>query len=254
MDYIFSTTMAPHPTAGHLADTTPRSAFESRNSNHAATLEFCDDSLIPASAVSKLSSYHHAEDESEDDIVFPEGENIPPLLKSLPTDDVDHLVAQELSKLSLWERQKALYDLHAVMNMDDLRPPSPEIQRSLLQQVRRIIRDELPHSDKEIYQQALQMDASYVNDDQFVLKFLRNDGWDAKRAAARLVKHFKVKLELFPSDLLCRDITQDDLDPQTVAVLYSDISHDLPLRDMAGRLITFIVPRPGYEVLAKVSV
>jgi hypothetical protein len=174
-------------------------------------------------------------------------------LSSLPTDDVDQLVAQEMSKLSLNERQKALYDLHAVMNMEDLRPPSPEIQRSLLQQVQRIIREELPDSDKEIYEQALQMDSSYVLDDKFVLKFLRTDGWDPKRAAVRLVKHFKVKLELFPLDLLCRDITQDDLDPQTLAVLYHEQILDLPLRDMAGRIITVLIPGPGYDALSKVS-
>jgi hypothetical protein len=139
------------------------------------------------------------------------------------------------------------------MNMDDLQQPSPEIQRSLLQQVQRIIREDLPRSDKHVYDQALQKDSSYVNDDQFVLKFLRADGWDPKRAAVRLVKHFKVKLELFPSQMLCQDIIQDDLDPQTLAALYGDIAHDLPLRDMAGRIVTFIIPGPGHEVLPKVS-
>jgi hypothetical protein len=214
---------------------------------------FSGDGLPPASSVKRHFNCDFNEEEPEDYVTLSEGDSCLPLTKSLPTDDFDQLVAQALSKLSLSERQKALYDLHAVMNMDDLRQPSPEIQRSLLQQVQRIIREELPHSDKEIYEQALQMDSSYVHDDQFVLKFLRTDGWDPKLAAVRLVKHFKVKLELFPLDLLCRDITQDDLDPQTLAVLYNEKTLDLPLRDMAGRIITVLIPGPGYDVLSKVS-
>jgi hypothetical protein len=244
MDTIFATT---------TTTTTPRSDISKVNGNPAATGMFSDDSLTPACSENRRLNGDFHGDEFKDDVDLPEGENCLPLLSSLPTDDVDQLVAQEMSKLSLNERQKALYDLHAVMNMEDLRPPSPEIQRSLLQQVQRIIREELPHSDKEIYEQALQMDSSYVLDDKFVLKFLRTDGWDPKRAAVRLVKHFKVKLELFPLDLLCRDITQDDLDPQTLAVLYHEKILDLPLRDMAGRIITVLIPGPGYDVLSKVS-
>jgi hypothetical protein len=135
-----------------------------------------------------------------------------------------------------------------------MRPPSPEIQRSLLQQVQRIIREVLPNSEKNVYEEAMQMDASYVNNDRFVLKFLRADGWDPKRAAVRLVKHFKVKKEFFPPDLLCRDITQDDLDPKTMDLLYNgDAIRDLPLRDMAGRTITFMIPGQRYDALTKVS-
>jgi hypothetical protein len=217
-------------------------------------VQFSDDSWFPTSFVTRLLSYDFNEDECDNDVVLPEEENLPPLLNTLPMNSVDKLVAQEFSKLSIVERQKALYDLHAVMNMDDLRPPSPEIQHSLLQQVQRTIREELPSSDKSAYEQAMQIDPSYVHDSKFVLKFLRTDGWDPKRAAVRLAKHFKVKLELFPSDMLCRDIAQDDLDPKTLDFLYSsEIIHDLPLRDMAGRVITFIIPAPGYDVVSKVS-
>jgi hypothetical protein len=140
------------------------------------------------------------------------------------------------------------------VNVDDYRPPSPEIQLSLLQQVQRIIREEIPHSQKGVYEQAMQMDASYVNDDRFVLKFLRADGWDPKQAAVRLVKHFTLKLELFPLDFLCRDITQDDLDPKTLDFLHnSETMRDVPLRDMAGRIITFLIPGERYDGMTKVS-
>jgi hypothetical protein len=224
------------------AEETFRTDCASIDSNPGETVVFADDCLSLASSVTRHVSYDFNGDEIEDDLIFPEEE-----------EDFDQRVAQEFSKLSIVERQKALYDLHAILNVDDYRPPSPEIQRSLLQQVQRIIREEIPHSQKGVYEQAMQMDASYVNDDRFVLKFLRADGWDPKRAAVRLVKHFKVKLELFPLDLLCRDITQDDLDPQTLAVLYNEKTLDLPLRDMAGRIITVLIPGPGYDVLSKVS-
>jgi hypothetical protein len=184
---------------------------------------------------------------------FESDEGILPPLSNMHMEDVDRFVAHEFSKLSFTERDQALCDVHAVTDTGALQEPSLETQRTLLQQVKMTIRDEMPPVAKEAYNQAMQMDASYVHRDEFVLKFLRADGWDPKRAAARLTKHFKVKLDLFPPELLCRDIMQDDLDPQTLKHLYSDVARDLPLRDMAGRIITFIIPGPESDVLSKVS-
>jgi hypothetical protein len=192
--------------------------------------------------------------EMKDDAIFFKGdEGILPPLSNLQMKDVDLLVAHEFSKLSLKERDQVLCDVHAVTDTGALQQPSLEIQRALLWKVQTIIRDEIPPGEKEAYNQAMQMDASYVHGDEFVLKFLRADCWDPKRAAARLTKHFKVKLDLFPPELLCRDIMQDDLDPQTLKYLYGDAIRDLPLRDMAGRIITLVIPGPGSDVLSKVS-
>jgi hypothetical protein len=207
------------------------------------------DSLYSVASSSNVQSTN-----SDDFFLEFEGdEGMLPPLSNLQMKDVDLLVAHEFSKLSLTERDQALCDVHAVTDTGALQQPSLETQRALLWKVQTIIRDEILPGEKEAYNQAMQMDASYVLGDEFVLKFLRADGWDPKRAAARLTKHFKVKLGLFPPELLCRDIMQDDLDPQTLKHLYSDVARDLPLRDMAGRIITFIIPGPESDVLSKVS-
>jgi hypothetical protein len=66
---------------------------------------------------------------------------------------------------------------------------------------------------------------------------LRADDYDPYKAALRLVRHFESKLNLFGEELLCKDITQDDLDEETLKCLYSGWIQDLPVRDMAGRVV-----------------
>jgi hypothetical protein len=43
--------------------------------------------------------------------------------------------------------------------------------------------------------------------------FLRADGFCVKDVAARMMRHFDMKMELFSVDNLCQDITLKDLDP-----------------------------------------
>jgi hypothetical protein len=165
---------------------------------------------------------------------------------------VDKLVAQELTKLSLTEREKVLNDLHAIPE-DVTREPPWDVQSQRLLELQQALDHRLPASSLVAYHKALQKDPIYVQDKPFRLMFLRTDDWDPDKAAERLAKHFQLKLDLFGEDLLCQDITQDDLDEGTIELLYSGFIQDLPLRDMAGRVVSIAIPTPHWTVLQKVS-
>ena len=82
------------------------------------------------------------------------------------------------------------------------------------------------------------LDESYTNDEDFRLKFLRSDEYNIIEAVERFARHFKAKLELFGEERLTRDITQDDLDEETMQYLYSGKAQNLPLRDKSGRHVS----------------
>jgi hypothetical protein len=109
-------------------------------------------------------------------------------------------------------------------------------------------------TEKTAYDLARSMDSKYVENAKFRLQFLRADGMDPARAAGRFVRHFQSKLELFGMSLLARDITQDDLDEETLAALYDGTGQTLPVRDRAGRLILLSFGHPpNISVTAKLK-
>ena len=58
------------------------------------------------------------------------------------------------------------------------------------------------------------MGVRYVENQAFPLRFLRAERFDAQKAAVRLVRNFQMKLDLFGKELLVKEITQQDLNPQ----------------------------------------
>jgi hypothetical protein len=68
---------------------------------------------------------------------------------------------------------------------------------------------------------------------------LRTDRFHAKKAACRVINHFHKKLELFGASKLCKDITLEDFDPGSMAVLESGHCTLLPARDRADRLVFY---------------
>ena len=96
-----------------------------------------------------------------------------------------------------------------------------------------------------VFDLALRTNADYVMDPEFQTMFLRASEWNPAKAATRLVQFLEEKHRLFcqdKPDLLCRDITQDDLDSETLQMLYGDWLVELLVGDMAGRPIDVIQP------------
>ena len=161
--------------------------------------------------------------------------------------EIDSLVDEQVSKLSLKERESITNDIYGI------RPEMVE--------TRQLIQSSLEQMDKELdrlegisaYEMAALQDPDYVQNESFRLRFLRTDLYDAKKAAWRLAQHFQVKLDLFGKDKLVKDITQDDLDEDTLHALYNGFSQFLPLRDRSGRLVhvQFVIP-PHVDLMTKV--
>lgn len=152
----------------------------------------------------------------------------------------DSLIAQQLSGLSMREREQVYYDVHGVRDeVDETQPLLVEAA------IHRLVHKELPRLQQKhsayAYTLAVAQDKTYVHRQEFLLKFLRAELFDPAAAALRMVRHFETKLDLFGPDALSRDITQDDdlTDPDDVATLYGGQAQILPFRDRAGRNVTF---------------
>ena len=152
------------------------------------------------------------------------------------TTEADALIAQQLLRLSIQDRERVYHDLHGV---SDAVQETPEFVAGKLIELGAKLQ-ELP--EKKAYETAKAMDPEYVLKKDFRLKFLRADLFDAQQAALRIARHFEAKLELFGRDKLARDIEQDDLDPFTMDRLYQGGLQILPQRDRAGRRLMLLAP------------
>jgi hypothetical protein len=155
-----------------------------------------------------------------------------------PSPETDAIFAAELNKLSMKERDEVLQDVHGV---SDVMEEKIDFIKSCFQDLEKSL-SLIPAVDKAAYLRARAQNEGYVNDEKFLLMFLRADAFDTISAAARMVGFFQTKLELFGPEKLGREITLDDLDEDDQRVLESGYAQILPGRDRAGRAIFCLMP------------
>jgi hypothetical protein len=81
----------------------------------------------------------------------------------------------------------------------------------------------------------------YVQDASFRLMFLRAERFDVAKAASRLVRWLKWKLDLFGEERLCqKHIGLDQLDADARFMVESGIMQFLPVRDSCGRVVQVV--------------
>ena len=170
--------------------------------------------------------------------------DVAPDLLSQSVDDIDAETAIHLSKLSIQDREKVYFDVHGVR--DEIQETPELLEKSLTKLEKKLKKVK----NKSAYDEAKQMDSEYVMDNDFRLKFLRADRFDSKQAALRLARHFQAKLELFGKEKLVSNITQDDLDTNSLCVLNYGYPQLLPLRDRAGRIVCVWFPGPKINVMS----
>jgi hypothetical protein len=146
-------------------------------------------------------------------------------------EDVDTILANALSTLSLKEREKAYEEIHGV---DLIVEETPELVANRLAAME--VELQKIHK-KPAYDLALQRNKEYVTGRRLRLQFLRAEYFDANKAAARLVKYFEGKLELFGPEVMARPIYLSDLDSDDLEPLQSGLFQFLPARDRAGRAV-----------------
>jgi hypothetical protein len=154
-------------------------------------------------------------------------------------DYIDAVIAKQMSQLSVQDREKAYMDVHGV---SDLVEETPEMVEGGLVQLESEI---LLLKDRAAYDLAESMDPSYTRNRDFRLAFLRTELFDSQKAALRITRHFQMKLDLFGSNRLVMDITQDDLDTAAMGTLYRGNARFLSATDRAGRIINLLVAPQG---------
>jgi hypothetical protein len=139
--------------------------------------------------------------------------------------EIDSLIASEMTRLSMEDRERALYDVHGIGE--------------------NVNADSVLHHDR-----LMQMSPEYVQNPNFRIMFLRAEHFDAKLAAERLVRFFELKKRLFGRDRLVKDITLEDLDEDDMETLETGgVGQVSPLKDMAGRpIVCFLQALRKYKV------
>jgi hypothetical protein len=147
---------------------------------------------------------------------------------------VEYLLTQELTQMSLKEREMAYEEIHSVDKMID---EPTEFVTERLEALERELRM-IPI--KPAYDKAEQISKLYATDQKLRLQFLRAEHFDARKAAHRLVSFMEGKLQFFGPEVLARSIYISDLDDDDFESLKSGFGGQLlPSRDRAGRAILF---------------
>lgn len=148
----------------------------------------------------------------------------------------DKLIAEELGKLSLEEREKVYEDVHGVSHLVEETPELIEESLELMEIEIHSIRQ------KDAYDQAKLLSNGFVTNRKFLLGFLRAESFNAKKAAARFTKYFKCKLEMFGMWNLAESITLEKIGDKSVESLGNGVLQILPNRDTQGRVVVVSMP------------
>ena len=130
---------------------------------------------------------------------------LPPATDPSP-EDTYALLAQELNKLSIKERDTIYADIHGVAEHND--EETEEMRRNSLMEMELAIEN---ISRKSAYLQAKSQSAAHVEDPNLRLKFLRAHCYNISDAARAFVSFFESKKELFGVQKLSKNIELDDL-------------------------------------------
>lgn len=152
--------------------------------------------------------------------------------------DTEALLAAELNKLSMQERDEMLQDIHGVSDVLAENPDRVERCFAMLRDALSVF----PAHRKMAYSRARTIDPAKVDQNEFLLMFLRAYSFDIGATATAVVTFFETKMELFGPEKLTKDIGYEDLDEDDIRCLESGYIQVLPVRDRAGRAIIWFMP------------
>jgi len=149
--------------------------------------------------------------------------------------DGDILVAKEMQNLTIEERTKVYEDVHGVADAPIL-PTDPHFLQRCLSAMDEKLRNTRV---KKTYDLAAFLFPRYTKGAELRFVFLRAVNYNPIVAAKRLVYFFKVKLRLFGSALLGREITFGDLSAECQHAVRTGCYQFFPLnvKDRSGRPI-----------------
>lgn len=166
---------------------------------------------------------------------------------------VDGVLTQELNRLSVETRTDIQEEIHGVRCMAP--KETPEFLAESLRALQHEIDTEIPNHKKQAYRQSQLLPETYVNTDDFRLRFLRCGLFDPTKAAARIVRFLDLALELFGEGALRRPIGLSDFSKQELKFIRKGHYQFLPYRDrggIVGRRVLCVFPDSEWETLSPI--
>eukprot|EP00934_Nitzschia_sp_Nitz4_P000192 Nitzschia sp. Nitz4//scaffold67_size101165//80902//82521//NITZ4_004540-RA/size101165-processed-gene-0.120-mRNA-1//-1//CDS//3329556507//192//frame0 len=150
--------------------------------------------------------------------------------------DIDAMLAADLNRMSVQERNNLIEELHGVEGEIE---ETPEFVEECLH----MMHLELERARGRTYQEAMQANSDYITSRRFGLMFLRASSFDPIKAAIRMGKFLKEKKQMFGAHTLGRPLYLSDLDKDEMKALKSGLHQIFPSRNMAGKIVLGTFPR-----------
>ena len=174
----------------------------------------------------------------------PPGSSIPDPAASSAADAE---LAKEMNALSVEERERVYEDVHGVVSSSSNKEESFEFIQKLVEEMDVHIQQQ-SKSKRKAYERAIFFKPTIKKDLKLKLLWLRACEYDSEKAALRILKHFKDKLELFGEARLVKDITLSDLSEDDMEVFSRGFTLELPHKDQVGRpILTFDPTRYDFD-------
>eukprot|EP00531_Pseudo-nitzschia_arenysensis_P003794 CAMPEP_0116149924 /NCGR_PEP_ID=MMETSP0329-20121206/19245_1 /TAXON_ID=697910 /ORGANISM="Pseudo-nitzschia arenysensis, Strain B593" /LENGTH=511 /DNA_ID=CAMNT_0003646347 /DNA_START=191 /DNA_END=1726 /DNA_ORIENTATION=- len=164
-------------------------------------------------------------------------------------DQVEELLSRELLRLTLEDRNKFQDEIHGVHCIAP--EETPELLRSSLQQIDYELEHVVPLDQKQAYLQSKTLNKkTYIHEDDFKLRFLRCELFDAHKAALRMALFIDLLVGIFGGYALERPIRLSDFSKNELCEFRKGRFQLLPDRDRgfkSGRRVICIFPDKGWE-------
>lgn len=156
-----------------------------------------------------------------------------------------------LQQITPEDRMESLHDVHGVFQPVE---ENPEFLDEKMHELREALCGPcLSGSDsREAYDEVVENHPDFVEDQ--LIKFLRADNFDVKKAATRVMKHFQAKKQFFGAENLGEELQLKHLNDLDRQALKEGAVQLLNKRDRSGRAIVAQFPRTCYNYPAEVSV
>jgi len=160
---------------------------------------------------------------------------------------LSHLLSRELMKLSLTERTAVQEEIHGVRCLAI--HETPELIETRLTDFHTEL-DKIPKDQKRTYEECRvrsmlyrdEEDSCYALHDEFKLRFLRVELFDAAKAVQRFVKYLEFVREYWGADVaLKRQVRFSDFDKAEMKLFRKGYFQVLPFRDHSGRRIVTLL-------------
>ena len=160
---------------------------------------------------------------------------------------VDSLLSRELLQLSIGDRSAMEEEIHGVRCLAV--EETPELLQSSLHKLAMVLASDeiIPRNEKTEYLISQTLPRTYINDDDFRLRFLRFTRFDVVKAAKKIVRYLFLLEYLFGEQLLERPIQLNDFSKKELQFIRNGTLQFLPFRDRSGRRILVLINPRDYS-------